>query len=192
VKSLAIVGLGNPEEKYLNTRHNVGFMVVDYLREYFRFDPWRKVGLNLISSGSIIETKIFLIKPQTYMNLSGKGVKEFLEAHPLESKDLLIIQDDLDLPSGILRIRFDGKDGGHNGIRSIISELATTDFYRLRIGIGKPESKELTISYVLSEFTKEEKEIIDKIIKLSPEIIETIIKDGWETAQRLYNRRCHS
>lgn len=186
---LGIIGLGNPGKEYANTRHNVGFMVVDYLHDYLSFNKWEKIGLNFISEGFIESFKIYLVKPQTYMNLSGKGVKNFLDNYNLEYQEILIVQDDLDLNLGSVRIRFNGKDGGHNGIKSIIQELQTSNFYRLRIGIGKPIDKSETINYVLGEFTEEEWKILSKVINKIPEIINTILKEGWDKAQNLYNRK---
>jgi PTH1 family peptidyl-tRNA hydrolase len=189
VNRLGIIGLGNPGKEYANTRHNVGFMVVDYLHDYLSFNKWEKIGLNFISEGFIESFKIYLVKPQTYMNLSGKGVKNFLDNYNLEYQEILIVQDDLDLNLGSVRIRFNGKDGGHNGIKSIIQELQTSNFYRLRIGIGKPIDKSETINYVLGEFTEEEWKILSKVINKIPEIINTILKEGWDKAQNLYNRK---
>lgn len=186
---LGIIGLGNPGKEYANTRHNVGFMVVDYLHDYLSFNKWEKIGLNFVSEGFIESFKIYLVKPQTYMNLSGKGVKNFLDNYNLEPQEILIVQDDLDLNLGSIRIRFNGKDGGHNGIKSIIQELQTSNFYRLRIGIGKPIDKSETINYVLGEFTEEEWKILSKVINKTPEIINTILKEGWDKAQNLYNRK---
>uniref|UniRef100_A0A7C3RLW1 Peptidyl-tRNA hydrolase n=1 Tax=Dictyoglomus thermophilum TaxID=14 RepID=A0A7C3RLW1_DICTH len=186
---LGIIGLGNPGKEYENTRHNVGFMVVDYLYDYFSFNKWEKIELNFVSEGFIESSKIYLVKPQTYMNLSGKGVKNFLDNYNLEPQEILIVQDDLDLNLGSIRIRFNGKDGGHNGIKSIIQEIQTSNFYRLRIGIGKPIDKAETINYVLGEFTEEEWKILSKVLNKMPEIINTILKEGWDKAQNLYNRR---
>jgi len=189
VDRLGIIGLGNPGKEYENTRHNVGFMVVDYLYDYFSFNKWEKIELNFVSEGFIESSKIYLVKPQTYMNLSGKGVKNFLDNYNLEPQEILIVQDDLDLNLGSIRIRFNGKDGGHNGIKSIIQEIQTSNFYRLRIGIGKPIDKAETINYVLGEFTEEEWKILSKVLNKMPEIINTILKEGWDKAQNLYNRR---
>jgi len=189
VNRLGIIGLGNPGKEYANTRHNVGFMVADYLHDYLSFNKWEKIGLNFVSEGFIESFKIYLVKPQTFMNLSGKGVKNFLDNYNLESQEILIVQDDLDLNLGSVRIRFNGKDGGHNGIKSIIQELQTSNFYRLRIGIGKPIDKSETINYVLGEFTEEEWKILSKVINKIPEIINTILKEGWDKAQNLYNRK---
>ncbi len=190
MERLGIVGLGNPGYEYANTRHNVGFMVVDYLQEFFKFPPYQKTSSNLITFGRVHNTEVYLVKPQTYMNLSGIGVKEFLVKFNFNPEEVLVIQDDLDLPVGTIRIRFDGKDGGHNGIKSIIKEINTPNFYRLRIGTGKPKDKNQVVEYVLGNFEDEEFTIINKIIQSSPQIVETIIEKGWEVAQNLYNRKC--
>jgi len=124
------------------------------------------------------------------MNLSGIGVKEFIEKFAFAPEELLVIHDDLDLPIGTIRIKFNGKDGGHNGIKSIIKEINTSNFYRLRIGIGKPQDKNQIVEYVLGKFNEDELKTIEKILQSSHQIIETIIKEGWDKAQNLYNRKC--
>jgi|YelNatPaOPRAMG01_1025707.scaffolds.fasta_scaffold00971_34 PTH1 family peptidyl-tRNA hydrolase len=189
LETLAIIGLGNPGFEYSQTRHNIGFMVVDYLHEYFRFPKWHKSTYYHLSNIEIYDKKIYLVKPQTYMNLSGIGVKNFVLDYSVDYKDLLVVHDDLDLDLGRIRIRYNGKDGGHKGIKSIILELNTPNFYRFRIGIGRPKDCNV-IEYVLSNFETGEKEMIEKILKLSPEIIKVILKEGWEKAQNLFNRKC--
>lgn len=190
IERIAIIGLGNPGFEYSKTRHNIGFMIVDYLQNNFNFPKWRKEASYYLSFSELLNKKIYLIKPQTYMNLSGIGVREFILNYSFESKDLLIVHDDLDLELGRIRIKYNGKDGGHKGIKSIIDEINSKDFYRLRIGIGRPKSKEDIVEYVLSNFEDEERKIIDKIIKLTPEIVKVILEEGWEKAQNLFNRKC--
>jgi PTH1 family peptidyl-tRNA hydrolase len=190
VERLGIIGLGNPGYEYANTRHNVGFMVVDYLQNFYKFPSYQKTNFNLLTFGKISNTKVYLVKPQTYMNLSGIGVKEFIEKFAFAPEELLVIHDDLDLPIGTIRIKFNGKDGGHNGIKSIIKEINTSNFYRLRIGIGKPQDKNQIVEYVLGKFNEDELKTIEKILQSSHQIIETIIKEGWDKAQNLYNRKC--
>lgn len=190
IDTLAIIGLGNPGFEYSKTRHNIGFMVVDYLHKYFDFPRWKRTSSYHLSFKEIYNKKIYLIKPQTYMNLSGIGVKDFISDYSFDLKNILVIHDDLDLELGRIRIRYNGKDGGHNGIKSIIQEINSPEFYRLRIGIGRPLSKEDIVEYVLSNFENDEKEIITKVIKLSTEILKTILEEGWEKAQNLFNRKC--
>ncbi len=190
IERLAIIGLGNPGFEYSETRHNIGFMIVDYLQSYFNFPRWKNFSSYHFTFKEIYNKKIYLIKPQTYMNLSGIGVKEFLSVYFFDPKEILVVHDDLDLELGRLRIKYNGKDGGHKGLKSIIEEISSKDFYRLRIGIGRPKSKEEIIEYVLSNFNAEEKLIIDKVIKLAPEIIKIILEEGWDKAQNLFNRKC--
>lgn len=190
MERLGIIGLGNPGYEYANTRHNVGFMVVDYLQNFYGFPPYKRANSNLLTFGKILNTEVYLVKPQTYMNLSGLGVKEFIEKFAFAPEELFVIHDDLDLPIGTIRIKFNGKDGGHNGIKSIIKEINTSNFYRLRIGIGKPQDKDQIVEYVLGKFNDNELKIIERILQSSHQIIETIIKEGWEKAQNLYNRKC--
>ncbi|MCS7201235.1 MAG: aminoacyl-tRNA hydrolase [Dictyoglomus sp.] len=187
---LAIIGLGNPGFEYSRTRHNIGFMIVDYLQNYFNFPKYQIKALYHVTFKEILNKKIYLIKPQTYMNLSGIGVKEFLLYQSLDLREILVVHDDLDLELGRIRIRYNGKDGGHKGIKSIIEELNSKDFYRMRIGIGRPRSKEEIVEYVLSNFKDEEIEIIHKVIKLTPEIVKVILEEGWEKAQNIFNRKC--
>lgn len=190
IEKLTIIGLGNPGFEYSETRHNIGFMIVDYLQSYFNFSRWKKFSSYHLTLKEIYNKKIYLIKPQTYMNLSGIGVKEFLSAYLFDPKEILVIHDDLDLELGRIRIRYNGKDGGHKGLKSIIQEINSKDFYRLRVGIGRPKSKDEIIEHVLSNFNEEEKLNIEKVIKLTPEIIKIILEEGWDKAQNLFNRKC--
>ena len=157
-----IVGLGNPEKKYENTRHNIGFAAIDYIAE--------KVGINintgkykaLIGSGYIEGEKVLLAKPQTYMNLSGESLRPIMDFYKLEPEDFLIIFDDIDLDVGRLRIRRKGSAGGHNGIKSIISHLGSMEFPRIKIGVGaKPKGYDLA-DYVLGHFSKEDQAILSE------------------------------
>jgi len=172
---LIVIGLGNPGEKYSNTRHNVGFMVLDRLS-----NSWKNGPNYLYSDINISGEKIKLIKPMTYMNLSGEVFKY------LPHDDIIVVYDDLDLPLGKIRIRKNGSAGGHNGIKSIISFIGQ-DFPRIRVGIGpKPENIDAA-DYVLSNFTKEEFEVLDKIINLCTEAIEYIVENGIDKAMNRYN-----
>lgn len=172
---MIIIGLGNPGEKYSNTRHNVGFMVLDRLS-----NSWKKGPNYLYSDINISGEKAKLIKPMTYMNLSGEVFKY------IPHDDIIVVYDDLDLPLGKIRIRKNGSAGGHNGIKSIISFIGQ-DFSRIRIGIGpKPENIDAA-DYVLSNFTKEEFEVLDKVINLCIEAIEYIVENGIDKAMNKYN-----
>src|SRR5205085_7432881 len=150
-----IVGLGNPGREYANTRHNIGFRVLDELARRHAIDLTRRKFSGVIGSGSIAGEQVLLLKPETYMNLSGRSVREALTFHKLEPSDLLVIVDDLALPLAKLRIREKGSAGGHNGLTSIVNELGTDEFARLRIGIGWIEGKRM-VGHVLGAFTAEE------------------------------------
>lgn len=170
-----IIGLGNPGEKYENTRHNVGFMVLDKLSK-----SWKR-GINyLYSDINIFGEKVRLVKPTTYMNLSGEVFKY------LPHDDIIVVYDDLDLPLGRIRIRKNGSAGGHNGIKSIISFIGQ-DFPRIRIGIGpKPQDVDAA-DYVLSNFSQEEFEKLEKVMELTIEAIKSIISEGIDKAMNKYN-----
>ncbi len=184
-----IVGLGNPEPKYENTRHNIGFAAVDLLSKRWLLS-WQnhRRFQGLIAEGSGKSgNKRFLLKPLTYMNLSGQSVRAVLDWYKLSSQSILVIYDDLDLPVGRLRLRLSGSAGGHNGMKSLISHLGTPDFPRLRIGIGQSKADKETISHVLGKFTPPEQKIISKVLDLSLEAVETSLKEGVEKAMSLYN-----
>ncbi|WP_455476437.1 aminoacyl-tRNA hydrolase [Bartonella sp. B17] len=163
-----IAGLGNPGSSYQNNRHNIGFMAVDAIYQFYSFSPWSKKFQSEISNGLINGEKTLLIKPQTFMNLSGQAIGEILRFYKLESKNLIVIYDELDLQPGKVRIKIGGGSNGHNGIKSIDSHCST-DYYRLRLGIGHPGSKDLVSQYVLGNFAKSDQEwllpLLDTIAK---------------------------
>lgn len=181
-----IVGLGNPEAKYLDTRHNIGFMVVDACANLWGLS-WQeeKRFQGLITQGG---KGIRLLKPLTYMNRSGQSVRAVYDWYKLSVDDVLVVYDDLDLAVGRLRLRKSGSAGGHNGMKSIIAHLGGQDFPRLRLGIGKSElSGTNTVSHVLGKFTPEEKPLIKSAIKLAVEAIEVSLEKGIEQAMNQYN-----
>ena len=187
-----MVGLGNPGAKFEFTRHNIGFRIVDNLAKD-RGTEFKKVKsyYSLISRGKINHHKIVLVKPQTFMNLSGKAINKITYYYKIAFSDLLIVYDDLNLELGQLRIRKKGSAGGHKGMESIIQYLGSEDIPRMRIGIGTPPLKSNLdyVSYVLSNFDKKEEEKVEEIIQLSTEAIKKIIIDGFEGAMREYNRK---
>ncbi|WP_455480420.1 aminoacyl-tRNA hydrolase [Bartonella sp. B12(2025)] len=152
-----IAGLGNPGLHYQNNRHNIGFMAVDAIYQALSFSPWSKKFQAAISNGLINDEKTFLIKPQTFMNLSGQAIGEALRFYKLDLKNLIIICDELDLPPGKVRVKVGGGNNGHNGIKSIDAHCGT-DYCRIRLGIGHPGSKELVHQHVLGNFTKSDQE----------------------------------
>lgn len=155
-----IFGLGNPGAKYKNTRHNIGFMVAEDLSEEMRESFSQEDFKSLYFSAHIQGEKVFVIKPQTFMNLSGEAVRAFLDYYGADPADILVIYDDMDLPVGKIRLRKQGSSGGHNGIKDIIRHLGTKEFNRLKIGVGRPHPKQTVISHVLSRFDSEEEEAL--------------------------------
>ncbi len=186
-----IVGLGNPGQGYASNRHNVGFACLNHFAgmQGIRFD--KKQGQARIGSGKVAGSQMVLAKPQTYMNRSGQSVSRLVEKFNTTLDDLLVIHDDLDLPLGKIRIRQGGGSGGHKGINSIITELGSQDFLRLRVGIGRPTTSELSeadiIAYVLSDFTPEEKQVIAQVVPRVSEAILCLLTEGLAAAMNKYN-----
>ena len=161
-----ICGLGNPGLKYVNTRHNVGFKLIDKLIVKYNFESYKKDKKKEIFKGSIGKYKCFLIKPLTFMNLSGTAIKEVLDFYKIKKNHLYVIHDDLDLKTGKIKIKLGGGNGGHNGLESI-DEIIGKNYNRLRIGVDHPGSKDLVSKYVLSKFLKNEIIIIEnKLVKI--------------------------
>ena len=187
-----MIGLGNPGSKYEFTRHNIGFRIIDSLARDMGIE-FNKVKsyYSLISRGMINNHKVMLVKPQTFMNLSGRAVNRVVSYYKIPLQDLLIVYDDLNLELGQVRIRKKGSSGGHKGIESIMQYLNSEDIPRLRIGIGNPSVSYNfdCASYVLSNFNIDEEDKIAEVIQLSTEAIKTIIEDGFEKAMRKYNRK---
>lgn len=187
-----MVGLGNPGSEYQFTRHNIGFRIVDSLA-YDMNTEFKKTKsyYSLVSKGMINNQEVMLVKPQTFMNLSGRAVNRVISYYKASHQDLLIVYDDLNLELGQLRIRKNGSAGGHKGMESIIQYLNTENLPRLRIGIGNPSVNYNfdCSSYVLSNFKHDEEDKIEKVIQLSTEAIKAIIEDDLEKAMRKYNRK---
>jgi PTH1 family peptidyl-tRNA hydrolase len=182
-----VVGLGNPGRQYASTRHNVGFMVIDRLARELNVAVKKKMFNSLVGQGLINGEKIVLAMPQTYMNLSGQAVGPLLNWHKLDPSGLVVIYDDLDLPSGSLRIRPAGGSGGHKGMQSIIAVLGTENFARVRVGIGRPEIAAMeTADYVLSRLDPVE---MEETLQAAASAVVCIVRDGLEKAMNLYNRR---
>ncbi|SHK04565.1 peptidyl-tRNA hydrolase [Clostridium cavendishii DSM 21758] len=180
-----IVGLGNPGKEYENTRHNIGFEVIDYLASKYNIDINREKFKGVYGDGYIGGEKVILLKPTTYMNLSGESIREIKNFYKIENEEIIIIYDDISLDVGKLRIRAKGSAGGHNGIKSIISNLNSDVFPRIKVGVGAPEHD--LVSHVLGKFTKEENEILEKSIKASVDAIEVIIKEELQSAMNKFN-----
>lgn len=183
-----VVGLGNPGDKYKYTRHNVGFITLDYLASKHHIAVSKIKHKAVLGEGVIHGEKVVLVKPQTYMNLSGESVMEIANWYKVESCHLIVIYDDVDLPVGKVRIRPNGSSGSHNGMKSIIYLLNTDDFPRIRIGIGKqPDYMDLG-DYVLGKFTDEEIPIFEETVKKASLAVEEIIKSGINTSMNKYNK----
>ncbi len=181
-----IVGLGNYGGEYKNTRHNAGFMALDFYAKKNNLSIDKRKFKGLYTETKINDEKVLLLEPQTYMNLSGECVRDFMGYFHIDVKDLLVIYDDMDLDVGVIRLREKGSAGGHNGIKNIIENIKTSDFKRVRIGISKDKNID-TINYVLGKFKDEEKEIIDKEIEKISNIIEDFTKYDFNKVMSLYN-----
>ena len=181
-----IVGLGNPGAKYEFTRHNAGFLMLDFYAKEKGFEINKLKNKALISEQFINGEKVIFAKPQTFMNLSGDSVLLLAEYYGIDNKDIFIIYDDISLPLGKIRIRKKGSAGGHNGIKDLILKLSGDDFCRLKIGVSENGGKDL-IDYVLGAFSKNELADLKKIAKKSVEIIDCYLKDGVEECMNKYN-----
>lgn len=181
-----IVGLGNPGKKYSKTRHNSGFMVADHLAAQFDKSFTTFKNLYRVTSFDLQEQRIILMKPATFMNLSGLAVAAGIGRYGIALSNVLVICDDLNLKFGVIRLRANGSDGGQKGLRSIISALGTQDFPRLRIGIDN--QSEDAVEYVLSPFNKNEREYLPDIIQWAAEAVESFVLNGMETTMSRFNK----
>ena len=178
-----VVGLGNPELRYKNTRHNVGFMVLD---NYAKENKYSLKTKKEFKGDIYISKEFILLKPLTYMNLSGESVRAVTNFYKIDAEDILVISDDFNIPFLKLRLRNKGSAGGHNGLKSIIASLGSEDFKRLRFGLGSPEYD--TVNYVLSKFSKEEIKKINETLKKTNEIIDMFIKgESFDLIMNRYN-----
>ena len=182
-----IVGLGNPEEEYSKTRHNMGFNVINKLSEKYEIEVNKNKFNGLFGSGEIEGKKVILLKPQTYMNESGKAIIQAKNFYKIKDKELILIYDDIDLDEGVVKIRKQGGAGTHNGMKSVIKELGTTNFARVRIGTGMPIFKEMLISYVIEKMKSEEYEKLKPAIKQGAEDVISILVDGLDNAMNKCN-----
>jgi len=188
-----IVGLGNPGKEYADTRHNVGWWVVDHLAGVWRFGGWKKDQNAMVSDGRVAGQRVRLVKPLTYMNLSGGILRPYLRRESWSAaKDLLIIVDEVALPVGRFRLRGKGSAGGHNGLKSIEAAVGNQEYARLRIGVGPPEDRQRTTNlsdYVLGRMGKGETKEVEALF---PDLVgqtETWIRDGVELAMSRFNRK---
>lgn len=188
-----VVGLGNPGKRYERTRHNVGWWVVDHLADVWHFDPWRKDGDAHVSDGRHGGHRVRLMKPQTYMNLSGSALRNYLRRESWSAAtDLLVVVDEVALPIGRFRLRAHGSAGGHNGLKSIEAAVGSQEYSRLRIGIRPAEeerSVEVLSDYVLGPFSKSEASAVKELLPTMEELIAMWIAEGCEKAMNTFNRR---
>ena len=184
-----IAGLGNPGAEYANTPHSIGFEVVDAVARGIGAS-WKGSSSfkGELATGLLGGVKVLLVKPQTYMNLSGECVSPVLKYHNATIEDLLVVSDDIDLPVGRLRIRKGGSAGGHNGLKSVIERTGSSDFVRLRIGVGRdPRSRSNVIGHVLGKFSPEDRQAMDEVVATAAEAVGAIENENLETAMNRYN-----
>ena len=182
-----IVGLGNPEPEYSYTRHNMGFSTINEIAKRNNIEVNKSKFDSLYGLGTINNEKVILLKPQTYMNLSGKAIREAVDFYKIELNKIIVIYDDLDIEEGIIKLRKKGGAGTHNGMKSVISELRTQDFIRIRIGIGAPTKQIDLADYVLEKVQKKEYEILESGIINASKAVEDIIKLGIDNSMNKYN-----
>lgn len=182
-----IVGLGNPEKEYANTRHNMGFNAINELAKRNNILVEKNKFKGLFGTGIIANEKVILLKPQTYMNLSGDSIKEVVDFYSIDSEKIIVIYDDIDIEKGTVKIRKKGGSGSHNGMKSVIERLNTLDFIRVRIGIGKPEFKNDMINYVIGTISQEEKDILSEGVIKATKAVEEILKNGVDIAMNEFN-----
>ena len=182
---IIIVGLGNPGREYNNTRHNIGFEAINYIADKYNIDIDREKFKGVYGEGVIGGQKVILLKPTTYMNLSGESVRAIMDFYKLTQDEIIILYDDISLPVGRLRIRDKGSAGGHNGIKSIISNLGTDKFSRIKIGVG--ESKGDLVKHVLGQFSKKDSEVLQDVLSTAISATETIIESDIKEAMNKFN-----
>ncbi len=185
---ILIVGLGNPEQEYLNTRHNMGFNTVNKLAQEHKIELNKTKFKGIYGKGIIEDKKVMILKPQTYMNLSGESIIEAMNFYKIDLKDMIVIYDDIDVEPGKIKIRRKGGAGSHNGMKSVIENVNSEEFIRIRVGIGAPEYKNDMINYVIGKIpTEEEREVLDKGTDKAKEAIKEILKNGIDSAMNKFN-----
>lgn len=185
-----IAGLGNPSKEYENTRHNVGFDTIDAIADKYNINVMELKHKAKIGKGYIGGEKVILVKPLTFMNLSGESVRAVIDYYKAEpAADLIVISDDISLPPGQIRVRMRGSAGGHNGLKNIIQHLGGENFQRIRIGVGeKPKEYDLA-DWVLGHFNKEDRMAVDEAVKKAVQAVEMTLKDGIDAAMNEFNRK---
>jgi len=183
-----LIGLGNPGRKYRQTRHNIGFVILDRLAEIHDIKINKKKFNGKYQLVEFFEKKICLVKPENYMNLSGEVVLQFRNYFKVDAQDILVIHDDIDLPVGKLRFAFASGHGGHNGIRSMVDWLETNKFHRLKVGVGRPPEVMDPADYVLAKFEKGEGGIVDESVTEAIKAIEAFYREGPKAAAQIFNK----
>lgn len=182
-----IAGLGNPGKQYENTRHNIGFIAVNYLAAKHNIDISKIKFKGILGEGKIAGERVIILKPQTFMNLSGESIAEVLNFYKLKNENLIVIHDDISLSTGRIRIRKKGSDGGHNGLKSIIYQTKSDAFTRIKIGVGdKPNEWDLA-DWVLGKFSDDDIKVLSKSVEIAADAVEEIIKNGAESAMNKFN-----
>ena len=182
-----IAGLGNPENEYAHTRHNMGFDTINNIAKNNNININKTKFKALYEIGIIQGKKVILLKPQTYMNLSGESVKEIVDFYNIKPEEIIIIYDDIDIEKGKIKLRKKGGPGSHNGMKSVIQELQSTDFIRVRVGIGQPEFKNDMINYVIGNVPDEEQKVLQEGTQKAAEAVEEILKNGIDIAMNKFN-----
>ena len=182
-----IVGLGNPEEDYSKTRHNMGFNVVNKIAKKYGIEINKRKFDSLYGEGIIENEKVILLKPQTYMNLSGKAIIQVVNFYKIPLENICVIYDDMDIEPGIIKIRKKGGAGSHNGMKSVVAELNSEDFARIRVGIGTPKFKDDSINYVIGAIPEEEVKVLDEGTTKAADAMISILKDGIDNAMNKFN-----
>ncbi len=184
-----IAGLGNPGTEYAKTRHNAGFMLMDALAEKLGEDSWREKYDALVLESRIGAEKVLLVKPLTYMNESGRAIGALMNWYKLETEDLIVAHDDMDIPVGTIRIRKKGSAGGHNGIKSILTHVEDENFARIRIGIGRPLPGWTVVKHVLAAFPEEDVPKVREAVKSLVPAVECMVTEGVDLAMNRFNSR---
>ena len=182
-----IAGLGNPSTEYAQTKHNVGFMLLDALAKHLEASEWKTKRDALVTETRIGAEKALLVKPLTYMNDSGRAIGPLLTWYKLRPEDLIVAHDDMDIPVGMIRIRKKGSAGGHNGIKSVLYHVQDENFSRVRIGIGRPPVGWTVIKHVLTPFSPDDRILIDEVIDRLVPAVECIVRDGVDLAMNRFN-----
>lgn len=184
-----IVGLGNPESDYSKTRHNMGFNVINKLSEQYGIEVNKSKFKGLVGSGIIESEKVILLKPQTFMNLSGESIIEAMNFYKLQEDELIVIYDDVDIEPGNIRIRRNGSAGTHNGMKSIVEHIKTENFIRVRVGIGKPKEHIDMISHVIGHIPEEDKKALEEGTNIAKEAVIEIVKNSVDSAMNKFNKK---